>query len=136
MRLMPAFKRAILAAVIATTAPAAAAFAGAMPPEYSDPVPERTAVTVNPEPAPAPAAPLPLEEPVVLVPAPEAPPLPPSALTVTYAQDVGLFSRYGYEDVKEDATLYCAQYGRVAALDSRFEVGEEWYVRFDCVTPR
>jgi hypothetical protein len=108
-----------------------AAFAGAMPPEYDDPVPAR-ALHV-----PEPLAPA-MTRPQVLAPAPpaEAPPLPGSALTVTYAQDVGFFARRGYEDVKEDASVYCAQYGRVATLDSRFEVGETWYVRFDCITPR
>ncbi|EKV31464.1 hypothetical protein C882_3837 [Caenispirillum salinarum AK4] len=140
MRLMPAFTRLGLAVLVAAAAPAAVALAGAMPPEYADPPPARSAETAAPMPAPEPAVSRPLGTPAALVPAPAtpeaAPPLPPSALTVTYAEDVGFFSRRGYEDVKEDAALYCAQYGRVAALDSRFEVSDEWYVRFDCVTPR
>ncbi|WP_404386229.1 hypothetical protein [Caenispirillum salinarum] len=140
MRLTTVFTRLGVATLLAATTPAAVALAGAMPPEYADQPPARSAEPTAPAPAPEPSISRPLGRPEDLLPVPTvpeaAPPLPPSALTVTYAEDVGFFSRRGFEAVKGDAALYCAQYGRVAALDSRFEVGDEWYVRFDCVTPR
>lgn len=132
----PVALAAVLSVSPALTGPDGAR-AGGMPPEFAD-EDRPVAITPAPEPAPAaqpvvarPVAPAPLEREPAL---PEPPPVSP--FSVTYAEAVGYFSRYGYEATKRDAQLYCAQYGRIAVLDVRFQVDEEWYVRFDCVPPR
>lgn len=108
------------------------AMADGMPPEFADP-------GVRAAPAPAPqAAPTPV---VRAVPAPLpldiAPPPPPEPVvfTVTFAESVGYFARIGYEATRDNASLYCARYGRVATLDARFRVESDWYVRFKCLPP-
>lgn len=130
---MPASLRALPAAGLAlalAVAPATPSQAGEPGPQDRAPVP--VTVFAPPPQTVEPAAAVSRS----LVPEPAFEVAPPQAISVTYAQAVGYFSRHGYEATKRDAHLYCAQYGRLAMLDVRFRINDEWYVRFDCIMPR